>query len=306
MSKLKDENFYQISGWMLNRLHLKGAELQTFAIVYGFSQDGESVFSGSLSYLCEWLGVSKPTAIKALAGLVEKALIKKEVLSINGVTFNRYRANLEIIGHLREDRENLPPVKNLYGGSKETLPGSKETLLGGGKETLPNKKELDNKDINKEIEKEEKSAATAAFPPFLKIQELFNGICQNLPHVSRITDSRKKAIAARWKENGKSLEAFREVFQKAEDSDFLTGNNDRGWTATFDWLLKPSNFAKVLEGNYDRHTTTRGETHHDHEVTRGNTESRKQPVKDDADKLAQLWAELDAEEERGRLAASQH
>ena len=46
-SKVKDENYYQITGWMINRLGLKGAKLNIFAIIYGFSQDGESEFSGS-------------------------------------------------------------------------------------------------------------------------------------------------------------------------------------------------------------------------------------------------------------------
>ena len=36
----------------------------------------------------------------------------------------------------------------------------------------------------------------------------------------------------------------------AEQSDFLKGKNDRNWSATFDWLIKDSNMAKVLDGNY--------------------------------------------------------
>lgn len=113
MSKVKDENYYQISGWMVNRLGLKGAELQIFAIIYGFSQDGESWFNGSLSYLEEWLGVSKPTVIKALKELVNKEYIIKDTADVNSVTFNRYKANL--------------PVVN-FTGSKDSLLGSKKTL----------------------------------------------------------------------------------------------------------------------------------------------------------------------------------
>ena len=40
------------------------------------------------------------------------------------------------------------------------------------------------------------------------------------------------------------------LFENAENSSFLKGSNDRNWTATFDWLIKDSNMAKVLEGNY--------------------------------------------------------
>ena len=78
-SKIKDENFYQISGWMLNRLKLKGIALEIFAIIYGFSQDGESEFKGSISYLCDFTGTSKPTIIKALKELVENNYIKRSV-----------------------------------------------------------------------------------------------------------------------------------------------------------------------------------------------------------------------------------
>lgn len=43
--------------------------------------------------------------------------------------------------------------------------------------------------------------------------------------------------------------------EKAKNSEFLHGGNDRGWVATFDWFLRPDNFAKVLEGNYDEQFT---------------------------------------------------
>lgn len=37
-------------------------------------------------------------------------------------------------------------------------------------------------------------------------------------------------------------------------SSYLNGHNPHGWIATFDWFVSPSNFAKVLEGNYDNRT----------------------------------------------------
>lgn len=131
-SKILDDNYFQITGWMLNRLGLKGTDLQVYAIIYGFSQDGESQFTGSLQYLCDFTGTSKPTVIKALKSLVEKDYIIKNEKTINGVTFNRYKANLQM-------------TKKLNSPSKETLTGSKETLPPPSKETLPNNKVLDNK-----------------------------------------------------------------------------------------------------------------------------------------------------------------
>lgn len=47
------------------------------------------------------------------------------------------------------------------------------------------------------------------------------------------------------------LGEFRTVFGKAEESEFLKGKNNRDWSATFDWIIKDSNFVKILEGNYD-------------------------------------------------------
>lgn len=46
-------------------------------------------------------------------------------------------------------------------------------------------------------------------------------------------------------------EKLTELFRKAEASDFLTKRNSTGWKAGFDWLMKPENYTKVLECNYD-------------------------------------------------------
>ena len=77
----------------------------------------------------------------------------------------------------------------------------------------------------------------------------FNSICVSFPSVKALSDARKKAIKARL--NNFSLDDFKTLFEKAEASSFLKGKNDRNWSATFDWLIKDSNMAKVLDGNYD-------------------------------------------------------
>lgn len=81
------------------------------------------------------------------------------------------------------------------------------------------------------------------------IIDMYNDTCVSLPKVKSLSDNRKKAIKARL--NTYTVEQFKEVFDKAEKSDFLKGNNNRNWQANFDWLMKDSNFAKVLDGNYD-------------------------------------------------------
>lgn len=49
MSKIKGENYFQVSGWMVNNLKLQGNELMLFAIIYGFSQEENSRFTGSIN-----------------------------------------------------------------------------------------------------------------------------------------------------------------------------------------------------------------------------------------------------------------
>ena len=221
-SKVKDDNFFLVSGWMLNRLNLKGIMLQVYSIIYGFSQDGESYFTGSLQYLSDFTNASRPTIIKALKELVEMGYILKFENEMNGVKFNKYKANLQV-------------VKELYYPSKETLQGGSQiSLPGGSKETLPNNISLDNKEkINKDIVNE--------------VIELYHSICISFPTIRAVSEKRKKAVEKLLKNY--SMEDFRKLFENAESSSFLKGTGG-GWKASFDWLIKEDNLLKVLEGNY--------------------------------------------------------
>ena len=81
-----------------------------------------------------------------------------------------------------------------------------------------------------------------------EIVDLFNSICVSFPSVRSLSDARRKAIKARL--NTYSVEQFKAMFEIAEASSFLKGQGNRNWRANFDWLIKDSNFAKVLDGNY--------------------------------------------------------
>lgn len=58
-----------------------------------------------------------------------------------------------------------------------------------------------------------------------------------------LSDSRKGMINARIKSYGKKT--FADMIHRAYQSDFLKGQNKKGWTASFDWLIKPTNFEDV-------------------------------------------------------------
>lgn len=84
---------------------------------------------------------------------------------------------------------------------------------------------------------------------YIHIRDMFNDTCVSFPRLTTLSDKRKQAIKARL--NTYTVEQFGEMFRKAEASSFLKGSNNRNWQANFDWLVKDSNFAKVLDGNYD-------------------------------------------------------
>lgn len=83
---------------------------------------------------------------------------------------------------------------------------------------------------------------------YKQVADLYSSICVSFPKLSKMSEARKKAIKARL--NTYTVDDFKRLFQMAEESDFLKGKNDRNWSATFDWLIKDSNMAKVLDGNY--------------------------------------------------------
>ncbi len=231
--QIKDENYYTIHGWMINRLGLKGIQLSLYAIIYGFSQDGENEYRGRTQYLCDFTGgTSKPTVLKALQELVDKGYLQKRDEVINGVRFVRYRA----VRPSDEDggKEILPPVKKFNRVGKEILPTP-------GKEILPpTLHSNNNNDIAIERDKEP--------PVYEQIVTLYNVTCPSLPLVEHITAQRAVGAAELLKYY--SMEQIKQCFELAEASSFLKGKNERGWRASFDWLISNNNMAKVLEGNY--------------------------------------------------------
>lgn len=100
------------------------------------------------------------------------------------------------------------------------------------------------KEIDKEIEIEKRERTD-----YELIARMYNDTCVSFPRLTTLSDARKKAIKARL--NTYTIEDFKRLFELAESSTFLKGGNSRNWSATFDWLIKDSNMAKVLDGNYN-------------------------------------------------------
>lgn len=67
--------------------------------------------------------------------------------------------------------------------------------------------------------------------------------------ISKTTD-RYKMLICRVREYGK--DAVIQAIKNVSSSDFLKGKNDHGWKITFQWFVKPNNFVKVYEGQYNK------------------------------------------------------
>lgn len=100
------------------------------------------------------------------------------------------------------------------------------------------------KEKDKEIDIEIQTDKAAADATYQQVVEMYHSICLSYPKLRTMPDKRKKAIKARLKKY--SLENFKELFEKAEASTWLSSKN-----FGFDWLINENNMAKVLEGNYD-------------------------------------------------------
>lgn len=162
MSKIRNENYITILGFMINELKLKGNELLIYAIIYGFSQNQESKFEGSLQYLADWINGTKQTVIACLKSLTEKGLIEKEEIFLNGIKFCRY------------------VVKKFEWGSQNSLMGVVKKFERGSQNFLPNNNIYNNNiynNINNNVpsfEKETKEYSKDA----IEISQFLYNSCQ--------------------------------------------------------------------------------------------------------------------------------
>jgi uncharacterized protein YdaU (DUF1376 family) len=91
--------------------------------------------------------------------------------------------------------------------------------------------------------------------PYKEILDLYHENLKSLPRVRLFDEARKKAIRSRWlvDERFQKLEFWAKFFSHIDKSDFLMGRTKDPWSGCgFDWILKPANFKKIVEGNYNR------------------------------------------------------
>jgi predicted phage replisome organizer len=104
-------------------------------------------------------------------------------------------------------------------------------------------------ELDKDIEKDIDIDNTTKVVSSNKLQPIidkWNSL--NLSKVIKVQGNRLKMLNARVKDYG--MDEVIRAIENINSSSFLKGQNNKSWTITFDWLVKPNNFIKVLEGNY--------------------------------------------------------
>lgn len=156
-----------------------------------------------------------------------------------------------------QNLDQLESKKQYMRNYMQEYRGKQKALASGDSSCKTNcktnsKTNVSQADIEGERELESEKDIKDTYTETLSCQavvDLYHSICTSFPRVRSLSDARKKAIRARLK--AYTIDDFREVFTKAEASDFLKGGNGNDWSANFDWLIKDANIAKVLDGNYD-------------------------------------------------------
>ncbi len=122
---------------------------------------------------------------------------------------------------------------------------------------IEEERELDielDKDINKELdidkEREENKAQGNPLSTYQQIVDNFNRICTSLPRITSVDETRKDLVNKSFS-MFENIEVFTKVFKKAQNSDFLSGRNEKWKCCSFDWIISEGNMMKILKGNYD-------------------------------------------------------
>lgn len=136
---------------------------------------------------------------------------------------------------------------------KKNKEDNKETSLTRGKEKTAAAATVSS--ASDEAEAPKPIETTREAMPFKEIKDVWNEVCTGYPKLHSLSESRKNKMRNRIAEMGgveKAIPLLRDIFNKMQRSNFLKGDNRRGWKASFDWLFEnDKNWVKVYEGNYE-------------------------------------------------------
>lgn len=113
-------------------------------------------------------------------------------------------------------------------------------------------------DIDKDIDKEKDnklivSKDTICQTDVRRVIEEWNKLQEvGINPIRDIKPSSKRCQLLKGRIREYGIDEVLNAINNVRKSDFLRGENNRGWMITFDWFVKPNNFLKTLEGNYNK------------------------------------------------------
>ncbi len=253
-SKVKSENYIHIPGWAVCELGLKGNELLIYAIIFGFSQEENQTFRGSLRYLMDWTNSTKATVINVLKSLTKKGLIEKKEKIINGVKFCEYC----VTRFKNEDSPIKPVVKNLYQGGIKIIPNILDNNIGTNsinRISKVSKKEsqLEQDKISPKKEKnnsnsisQKQTKAKKAKPKPFSFDEIIDAYTENEDLRKELKEHLKTRKQKKAALTNRALELSLKKLDKLADSDeekILIVQNSiiNGWVGFFELNEKDKN-----------------------------------------------------------------
>jgi regulator of replication initiation timing len=148
-SKVNNDNFILIQGFMLSDLKLKGNELLIYAIIHGFSHLEGQRFNGGLQYLSDWTSSTKQGVMNCLKSLELKGLIKKDEKIIQGVKFCEYHTTKFTTPY---NKVYHPHATEFTTPIQQSLPNSIDKSIE--ENILKNKEEISKEILSSDLENE--------------------------------------------------------------------------------------------------------------------------------------------------------
>ena len=250
--KLK-ENFFESDTLILLESQKDGYLYSNILLklyLRSLKNEGRLAFNNLIPYNVEMLA----TLTRHQVGTVEKALRMFEQLGLieildNGVIYMTDIQNFIGKSSSEADRQR-EYQKRITDEKQKLLEPCKKSCKKSNRKTTPEIEIEKEIEIETEIEKDTHMSTDVddCAPDYQKIVSLFNQICISLPKVEKLTANRKQRIKSANKDLNGDFEGF---FRKIEASDFLTGRVGNWSGCSFDWIFKPQNIVKIIEGNYD-------------------------------------------------------
>ena len=86
---------------------------------------------------------------------------------------------------------------------------------------------------------------------FAPVIDAWNTLPDPIPKIDRINQGSTREAMLKVRIRDYSLDSVLQAIDNIRQSTFCQGVNNNGWIISFDWFVKPNNFQKVLEGNYN-------------------------------------------------------